>query len=390
MTATQDSNPGFTYEIPEVRPAFLRFRHYMLIFSFVLVVIVPVLLAGWLSWSFSGTLRQVTASVTVQEHSLGSFASPGSGISLQSAFKGGGSEETAIVRELVHSEDFYRTVAGQMDLSAIWPPDRPVPYWPPYYDPEGPAETGHSFWKNMVNVHIGSRDQIIRISVIAFDQDTAQRVLNAIRVEAERRLNTARAATLRIALEEAKQRVEELRVQYAEDSSKLLNFRVQNNTIDPEIMVSLNIAFSDFLRKMLADEEINIAATTASIAQGGELTRVSESRVAAISEYLSNIDTAPGQVITADEITALMAEYQPLLMDAEISHTSLRMAELSQMRFTQDLESNKVFLSSVTGGSMAAIEVFPQFLPTLLIVIAGSLVIWAILLIIVYAIRDRK
>ena len=66
------------------------------------------------------------------------------------------------------------------------------------------------------------------------------------------------------------------------------------------------------------------------------------------------------------------------------------MAELSILRYNQELESTKVFLSSVTGGQMASIELFPQFWPTLLIVAMGSLVLWIILLLTFYGVRDRK
>ena len=116
------------YDIRDVGLARLRKRHFVLIGAFVVMVIIPTLMAAYLSWNFAGSLRKVTASVTVQEHSLGSFGDDESTSSkLHTAFKGSGGEETAIVRQLVLSEDFYRTIRSQIDLSRIWPEDRLVP-----------------------------------------------------------------------------------------------------------------------------------------------------------------------------------------------------------------------------------------------------------------------
>lgn len=389
-TSPPPAPPMLEIDIKDVELARLRRRHYVLITTFVLFVIVPTALAAYLSWNFAGSLRQVTASVTVQEHSLGSFGDESASSQLQTAFKGSGGEETAIVRQLVQSEDFYRTIRDQIDLSRIWPEDRLVPYLPTHYDADSAAEEGHDFWRNMVSVHLGSRDQIIRVSVTAFDQKSAEDLLQTIRVEAERRLNVARTATLKAAITEATKRVEEMRVKSDDDRRRLMEFRLQNRTIDPVVLVGLNVEFTKFLRSMRASEEIRLAEIEASVTSEHELTRGAEDRLSAIRAYLENAEHGRGKVVTPSEITALIAAYQPLLTEAELSGIGLRMAELSIMRYNQELESTKVFLSSVTGGSMASIILFPEFWPTLLIVAMGSLVLWIILLLTFYGIRDRK
>ncbi|SDE42060.1 Capsule polysaccharide export protein KpsE/RkpR [Paracoccus isoporae] len=374
----------------DVGPARLKLRHYFLIAAFVVMVILPSVLTAYLSWNFAGTLRQVTASVTVQEHSLGAFGNTDDSAAVQSAFKGSGGEETAIIRQLVHSEDFFRTIEAQLDLTQIWPTERRVPYLPTRYDPDDKAERRHDFWRNMVEVNIGSRDQIIRLRVSAFDQQSAERLLQAIRIEAERRLNVARSATLSAAIKEATARLEELREKNADDRQRLKEFRLRNRAIDPMVLAMLNAEFINFLRAMQAEEEIRIAEAEASVSQQRELVRRSQDRMAAINAYLDNPDSIQGEIVSADEVTALIAEYQPLLTEAELSGMSLRMSELAIIRYQQELQSTKVFLSSVTGGSMASIEVFPEFLPSLLLVAVGSFVLWVILLLLFYGIRDRK
>ena len=391
MNIATPTPEAHSYDIRDVGLARLRKRHFMLIGAFVVMVIIPTLLAAVLSWNFAGSLRKGTASVTVQGHSLGSFGGDEStSAKLQSAFKGSGGEETAIVRQLVLSEDFYRTIRGQIDLSRIWPEDRLVPYLPTHYDPDGSAEEGHEFWRNMVAVHLGSRDQIIRLSVTAFDQQSAEELLRAIRVEAERRLNIARTATLKVAVTEAERRVGELRVKSDEDRRKLTEFRLNNRTVDPAVLLGLDAEYRTFLREMKASEEIRLAEIDGAVSREQELTRAANDRLVAIEAFLNDPMRRHGRVPTPDEITDLIAIYQPLLTEAQMSGLALRMAELSILRYNQELESTKVFLSSVTGGQMASIELFPQFWPTLLIVAMGSLVLWIILLLTFYGIRDRK
>lgn len=74
----------------------------------------------------------------------------------------------------------------------------------------------------------------------------------------------------------------------------------------------------------------------------------------------------------------------------ELSGIALRMAELSIIHYNRELESNKVFLTSVTGGNSATIRVFPQFGPTLIVVMIGCFIVWCMVLLTFYAIRDRK
>ncbi|MDO5604928.1 MAG: hypothetical protein Q4G25_07200 [Paracoccus sp. (in: a-proteobacteria)] len=382
--------PPREYHFAEVQGSRLRLRHYLLIASFVLLVVVPTGLTAYLSWVFSGSMRQVTASVTVQEHSLGGFGDGSRSTALRAAFRGAGGDETAIVRQLVHSEDFFRTIRATVDLTEVWPADHVVPYLPMRFDPGATVEKQHEFWRNMVVVHLGSRDQIIRIRVTAFDQITAEMLLQAIRVEAERRLNLARTATLQAALTEATRRMEELRVENEADRELLKQFRLESRAVDPAVLAGLNAAQLNFLRQMRADEEIRIAEAEASVVRQQELTRRAETRMTAISALIDQPDASGARIASNDEITQLIARYQPLLTNASLSAISLRMAELSIVHYNQELESTKVFLSSVTGGSMSAIRVFPEFLPNLMIVSVGSFVMWVMVLLIFYGIRDRK
>ncbi|MFV0411624.1 MAG: hypothetical protein ACK5LJ_18575 [Paracoccus sp. (in: a-proteobacteria)] len=392
MAATRGSEAAGPprHEFAEVRPARLRLRHYLLIASFIVIVVVPTSLTAILSWSFAGSLRQVTASVTVQEYSLGALGPTDSGSLLKSALKGSGAEETAIVRQLVHSEDFYRTICDRLDLTRIWPPDRLVPYLPMRYDPAAPVEEGYEFWRNMVVVHLGSRDRIIRISVSAFDQATAEELLFTIRAEAERRLNLARTMTLSAAREEAVDRVEELRARNADDREKLTRFRLEHQTIDPAVQGLMLAEYRSILRGLRAQEEIRLNEAEASVARGEGLARRPVDRIAAIDTYLNDPAASEGRITPADEVTAQIAAYRPVLMDTLLSGMSLRMAEASILHYDRELETTKVFLSSVTGGSMASISLFPQFWPSLLVVLSGTFVLWTSILLIFYGIRDRK
>lgn len=378
------------FDFREVEPAGLRLRHMVLIAAFVVIVVIPTCISAWLSWHFAGSLRQVTASVTVQEQSLGMLGSTSASATVRSAFTGSGAEETAIVRQLVNSEDFYRAIREQIDLSEIWPADRVVPYLPPRYPADGAVEKGHVYWGNMVSVNLGSRDHIIRITVTAFDQASAERLLQAIRVEAERRLNLTRTATLSAARTEAERRLEELRIDNAADREALKEFRLKNRAIDPQLLVGLNTEFKNFIRSMLVDEEITIALAEASVGQSQGLTRRPEDRIAAIRAYIDDPETSRGMISTPREIAQLIEEYQPLITDAEISGMALRLAELSIIHYNRELESNKVFLTSVTGGTSATIRSFPEFGPTLIVVMIGTFIIWCMVLLTFYAIRDRK
>ena len=152
----------------------------------------------------------------------------------------------------------------------------------------------------------------------------------------------------------------------------------------------MNAEFKTFLRGMRANEEITIAAAEDSVDRSRGLTRRPEDRMTAIEAYLNDPEASKGAIISAAEITRMMDAYQPLLTATELSGMALRLAELSIIHYNRELESNKVFLTSVTGGNSAAIRVFPQFGPTLIVVMIGTFIVWCMVLLTFYAIRDRK
>ncbi|MDO5642262.1 MAG: hypothetical protein Q4G26_07745 [Paracoccus sp. (in: a-proteobacteria)] len=387
----QPAPPAPHFEFDDVVPARLRLRHVVLIAAFLVIVAIPSALAAWVSWNFAGSLRQVTASVTVQAQSLGVLGGGSRSTALRSALSsGGGAEEAAILRQMIQSEDFFRTIRDRIDLVAIWPDDLVVPYLPARYRADAPVEQGYAFWRNMVSVNLGSRDRIIRITVTAPEQDAADRLLQTIRLEAERRLNLTRTATLTAALDEAERRVADLRRQDAADREALKQFRLQNLAIDPQLLIGLNSRFRDFLRSMQATEEVLIAQTEATLGPGGRLAQRSSDRIRAVGTYLNDPAASADYLASADEITTMIAGYQPLMTEVTLSGMSLRMAEQSIIHYKRELESSKVFLTSVTGGTAATVRSFPQFWPTLLIVTIGGFTLWSVLFLTFYAIRDRK
>ena len=109
-------------------------------------------------------------------------------------------------------------------------------------------------------------------------------------VDATIRLNVARSATLKAAITEATKRVEEMRVKSDDDRRRLMEFRLQNRTIDPVVLVGLNVEFTKFLRSMQASEEIRLAEIEASVTSEHELTRGAEDRLSAIRAYLGALN----------------------------------------------------------------------------------------------------
>ncbi|WBU63236.1 hypothetical protein PAE61_12820 [Paracoccus aerodenitrificans] len=374
--------------IPELRPMVLRMRHRVVIAGFILIVCLPVICAAVMSWRFAGTLQKVSISLTLQEQALGAFGDLDTGSALKAAFSGARAEEASIIRQLVQSEDFYRSVRDRVDLARIWPRSRIVPFLPLRYE-TAPVEKGFEFWRKMVRVHVGSRDGIIRLSVTGFRQEDAAMLLSAIRDEGEQRLNVARAVILSEALRNAQQRVRVLRAQYVKDSDRLRNFRLQSATIDPMLLARLNARFDNALRSMLATEEIRLAGSPLARASQSAPMR-GEDRLSAITAQIEDAAEGSGRIIAPSDLALLIAAYQPVLTRAEMSGMSLRIAELSLLGLARQYESNRVFLTSVTGGAAISVESFPRFLPTVLIVSVSCIVLWAMLLIAFYAIRDRR
>ena len=146
-------------------------RHFGLIISFALCVLLPAAVAGWYLWARAADQYASTLGFSVRKEKVSSA------IELLGGFTnltGSSSADTDILYDYMHSQKLVSDIDASLDLRAMWSkPDRDPIF---AFAAPGSIETLVEFWSHKVQVTYNNATRLIEIRVLAFDPADAQAI----------------------------------------------------------------------------------------------------------------------------------------------------------------------------------------------------------------------
>ena len=155
----------------------LRFRHLILLFSFLLFVVAPSAGIGYYLNAYAADQYASTVGFSVRTEEAPSAVGILGGIAELSS---GASKDTDILYEFIQSQQLVRYVDDQLDLRTIFSKPENDPVFS--FDPDGSIEDLHEYWQRMVKIYYDAGSGLIKLRVTAFDpqdaKDIATEILN--------------------------------------------------------------------------------------------------------------------------------------------------------------------------------------------------------------------
>lgn len=372
---------------PPVPEARLRRRHLLVAISFFLCVLLPSAVSAWYLWTRATPQYASTVGFTVRREEGG-----GSALELLGGLapiSGASSSDTDILYEFLQSQRLVADLDAKLDLKAIWS----RPEGDPVFTYSGETiEDLLDYWKRMVSISYDSSSGLIEVRVLAFDRNEAQQIASAVVEESSRMINElsaiAREDSIRYSREDLEEAVERLKAA----RQKLIEFRNRNQIVDPTIDLANQGGLMGSLQTQLAAALIEVDLLKESVREGDPRLIQAQRRVEVIESRIqaerSQMGVNGGAAGT--DFPALVGEYEALSVDLEFAQRSYVAAMAAHDAALAESRRKSRYLAAYAEPSLAEAAKFPQRLMLQSILTVFLFLAWSIVVLVAYALRDRR
>ncbi|MBJ2151027.1 hypothetical protein [Paracoccus sp. IB05] len=381
------SGPVFN-ALPTASRSRLRRRHIALMGSFVLLVLLPVLVAAWYLWARAADQYSSMLGFSVHREDGGSTLGLLAGIS--SFTSTGSTPDTDIIYNYIFSQQVVAEIQNEINLVGIWSKPSGDPWYT--YDPSGSIEDLLDYWKRMVSVYYDSSTRLMEIRVLAFDPDDAQHIAQAIYEKSGVMINRLNEIANEDAVAYSRKEMEETREKLVVARQEMTAFRNKYQIVDPTLDLQSQSTILNALEQELAQSLIDYDLLSGTTPESDPRVKVLDRRITVIRDRIaaerSKIGAIGGE--NGESMADVVAEYERLTVDrefAEASHTAARAAyEAARVQATRQSR----YLAAHVLPTRAETSRFPEREKKLATVAVFLIMLWGVLVLVFYSLRDRR
>jgi capsular polysaccharide transport system permease protein len=372
---------------PPVRPAFMRPRHWMLIITFVICVIVPTVLAGVYLYTRAADQYASRVGFSVRSEETGSaFEFLGSLTNVS----GSSSSDTDILYKFIQSQELVEAVDAALDLHAIWGKPADDPYFT--LAPDSSLEDLLDYWEDMVRVIYDPGTGLIEVEVRAFDPQDARRIGQDLLERSSAMINelstVARTDVTRYAREELDQAIQRLK-----DARQAMTlFRNETQIVDPGADIQGQMGLLSSLQLKLAETLIELDILTQTVRPNDPRIEQTRRETLVIQKRIDQERRKLG-VSGDDDVKVfadLVGQFEVLSVDLKFAEQAYISALSAYDTAVAEARRQSRYLAAYLHPTLAETPEYPQreiLLAVLSLILFGS---WSILMLVIYSLKDRK
>ncbi|MFC2970462.1 sugar transporter [Acidimangrovimonas pyrenivorans] len=378
---------------PLSEPAKMKRRHWGLMLSFVLAVLLPLAATGVYLWALSSDQYASDVGFTVRkEDNSSSTASLIGGLAQFTGIGGGGGSDSDILYEYIQSPQIVENIDKKLDLRKLysqhWPSDPLFSLWP-----SSNNEQLLWYWQRMVRISYDKSTGLIDLTVLAFTPEAAQKIAHEIVVESQAMINNLNITARHDALTYARQDLDEAVKRLKSAREAMTTFRTRTQIVDPSADIQGQMGVLNNLQQQLAAALINYdllrdtaSATDPRLSQAQRKIDVIRQRIATERKNF-----ASDKVSTANEdYPTLMAQYESLNVDLQFAEETYRAALAAYDVARSNASRDTRYLASYVQPTLPDSSEYPQRYVLFGLTALFLMMIWAIAALIYYSIRDRR
>lgn len=371
-------------------PARFRARHWILLLTFILFVIIPgVLGIGYLYTRAAEQYHSIVGfSVHTEEGSspldiLGSITQSGRS----------SASDADVLYEYIRSQQMVEEVASELDLVTIYNRPDNDPLFTLGADPT--IEDLHWFWEWMVSVSYDSGTGIIEVETRAFTAEDANAIAEVIVRRSTALINAlsqeARNDAIRFAEEDltrAENRLREIR-------RELRAFRDVEQIIDPTASVAQRMGLLTALEAQLAEALVNRDVLLGYAASGDSRVRKLDDEIAAIERRIEKEKAKLGAGSTdgsldSERMAEVVGTFEELVMDREFAQQAYAAVLASYEDARAEARRQHRYLATHVGPTRADEALYPRrwlLGPSYILFLISA---WLITMLILLNVRDSR
>jgi capsular polysaccharide transport system permease protein len=372
---------------PPASRARRRPRHIGLLASFLALVLLPALTAGGYLAFRAADQYDSTVAFAVQSTQPATSVNILGGISQLS---GASDTQSAMVYEYLQSRDLVAALDKSLNLRKLF--SQPYNRDPVFgFDPSGSLEDLTSYWNRMVSVSYDSGTGLITLDVHAFTATDAHRIAGAAFAAASRMINRLSDIAQQDTMRAARAELTQAETRLTKARAALRAFRERSRIIDPSADFTSRMgvisALQDQLASALVDLDMIRQTTHAGDPRLGEETR----KIAVIRARIADERQSFGSATGADKtLASLTGTFEKLSSEQDFAEKAYANALGALDTAEAAAREQALYLAAYQKPIAAERAQYPRrWLLTGLVALFGFL-IWSVLALIYYSLRDRR
>ncbi len=378
---------------PLAQPARMKRRHWGVAISFVALVLAPLAALIFYLWVISVDQYASTTGFTVRKEEGASATDLLGGLA---SFAGGGSTGTDgdILYEFIQSQEIVESIDRKLDLrghySANWPRDWVFSIWP-----DATLEDLLWFWQRIVRISYDQGSGLIEVRVLAFDPDYARQVAREIVAESQDMINALNTQAREDAMRYARADLAEAVARLKKARGALTEYRTRTQIVDPTSDLQGRMGVMVNLQQQLAQALIDydLLRETASpsdprVTKAERLIGVIRNRIAIERQSFASPSTETGDV--GQDYPTLIAEYESLTVDRQFAEETYRAALTALDVARANAARQSRYLAAYVRPTRAQTSEYPQRFVITGLAALFLLMLWSVLMLVYYSLRDRR
>lgn len=382
------AGPQVVTTAPLASKSRLRKRHYGLVLSLLLIVAAPVVLSALYLWILAQDQYASTAGFTIRQEETGSASQLLGGLS---QLVGGNTGNSDLLFEFIQSQMIVEEVNQQIDLiahySATWPRDPVFSIWP-----DATIEDLHWFWRRMVRITHDRSSGLIMIEARARDARTAQVIAEQIVARSESMINLLNETARRDSMANAERDLVDALERLREAREAIADFRARTQIIDPTADIQGRMGVLNNLQQQLAQALVDYDVLLQTADANDPRVRTAERRIGVIRDRIvQERRSFAEQDVTVDETDypRLLAQFESLRVDQEFTQENYRAALTALEAARSNAERQQIYLATFVRPTLAERAGYPKRLLLVALTAFFAFMVWAVLALVYYSLRDR-
>lgn len=366
-----------------------RLRHFMILLTFALFVVAPS--AVVYTYLTERAANQYASTVGFVVRQADSPSAPGGGLlgSLTS-LGGSNSSDTDILYEFIKSQQIVESVDKSLNLRKLFN----IPDNDPVFTlgDNASIEDLLWYWSWAVNVFYDPGTGLIELRVLAFTPQDARNIALEISKQSDALINElsaiSREDTTRYARQELDKAVNRLR----KTRQSLTTFRNSSQIVDPTADVQGRMGLLNYLQQQLADTMIEQDLLRDQARDDDPRLQQSRRRIVVIQDRIDEErqKIGLGDNGTGEAVAELVGKYEGLIVDREFAEQAYIKALSNFDNAVAEANRTSRYLAEYIKPTTSQEAQYPQRYLIVLILALFLFLIWFILVMIYYSIKDRR
>lgn len=382
----------------DVAPAArLKRRHWGQLASFVALVFLPLLAIAYYLFDLAEDQYVSTTGFTVQREETGGASDfLGFGAVLMGASS---ASDTNILYEFIQSQEIVERIDARLDLRAhyaqhwegsVFASDKAFSLWP-----DATIEDLLFHWSRVVRISYDQATGLIEVSVRAFDPDYARDLAHAVLDESQTMINALSDAAQQDAMRYALADLEVALARLKDARAALTRYRTATQILDPLADLESRLGVMNNLQQQLAESLIKYdllrdttSASDPRIAQAQRRISAIRERIVSERQTFASDDSSTGAV--GEDYPTLIAEFERLTVDLEYAEQTYRAALAAVDVARENAVRQSRYLATYVEPTLAEKAEHPRRWVLFGLASLFLTLSWSIVVLISYAIRDRR